>query len=204
MEKTMPDYIARRLSRHHWKLLRPVPAWDGVLYYDPLDIQLDRPLTFYRRLHHRRLGDIIYPVKSWKKDVKIWQRKHGCNAKPMFREYITITRKGTKIHLYVAQLTMHCIMGFTIADPRHWVVDHIDGDSMNNRPSNLQVITQSANLRRSEKVVEQARKNLRKIRELGNQKRNDRRVLHEGARIARRDYENGGAHPVPEEYGGRK
>ena len=154
----MPDYVARRLPRHHWKLLRPVPAWDGVLYYDPLDIQLDRPLTFYRRLHHRRLGDIIYPLKSWKKDVKIWQRKHGCNAKPMFREYITIKRKGTQIPLYVSQLTMHCIMGFTIADPRHWVVDHIDGDSMNNRPSNLQVITQSENLRRSEKVVERARR----------------------------------------------
>ena len=158
MEKTMPDYVARRLQRHHWKLLRPVPAWDGVLYYDPIDIQLDRPLTFYRRLHHRRLGDIIYPVKSWKKDVKIWQRKHGCNAKPMFREFIKIRRKGTLIPLYVSQLTMHCMMGFTIADPRHWVVDHIDGDTLNNRPSNLQVITQSENLRRSEAKREQARK----------------------------------------------
>ena len=129
----MPDYVARRLPRHHWKLLRPVPAWDGVLYYDPIDIQLDRPLTFYRRLHHRRLGDIIYPVKSWKKDVKIWQRKHGCNAKPMFREFIKIRRKGTLIPLYVSQLTMHCMMGFTI-------------------------ITQSENLRRSEAKREQARK----------------------------------------------
>ena len=154
----MPDYVARRLPRHHWKLLRPVPAWDGVLYYDPIDIQLDRPLTFYRRLHHRRLGDIIYPVKSWKKDVKKWQRKHGCNEKPMFREFIKIRRKGTLIPLYVSQLTMHCMMGFTIADPRHWVVDHIDGDTLNNRPSNLQVITQSENLRRSEAKREQARK----------------------------------------------
>ena len=153
----MPDYIARRLPRHHWKLLRPVPAWDGVLYYDPLDIQLDRPLTFYRRLHHRRLGDIIYPVKSWKKDVTSSYRKKGIRAKPMFREFIKIERKGTLIPLYVSQLTMHCMMGFTIADPRHWVVDHIDGDTMNNRPSNLQVISQSENCRRSAKVVESAR-----------------------------------------------
>ena len=169
----MEAYTERRLPKHHWKLLRPVPAWDGVLYYDPLDIQLDRPLTFYRRLHHRRLGDIIYPVKTETKDVKIWQRKQGIRAKPMIREYIKLKRKGTLIHLSTAQLTMHCMMGFTIADPRHWVVDHIDGNTLNNRPSNLQVITQSANLRRSAKVVEQARKNLRKIRELGNQKRND-------------------------------
>ena len=114
----MPDYIARRLPRHHWKLLRPVPAWDGVLYYDPLDIQLDRPLTFYRRLHHRRLGEIRYPLKSWKKDVTSSYRKKGVRAKPMFREFIKIRRKGTLIPLYVSQLTMHCMMGFTIATCR--------------------------------------------------------------------------------------
>ena len=184
MEKKMPDYIARRLPRHHWKLLRPVPAWDGVLYYDPIDIQLDRPLTFYRRLHHRRLGDIIYPVKSWKKDVKIWQRKHGCNAKPMFREFIKIRRKGTLIPLYVSQLTMHCMMGFTIADPRHWVVDHIDGDSMNNRPSNLQVISQSENLRRSEKFMECARRLGKASKGLSNAQRKAKAAERRAQRLA--------------------
>ena len=154
----MEPYTERRLPKHHWKLLRPVPAWDGVLYYDPLDIQLDRPLTFYRRLHHRRLGDIIYPVKTFKTDVQTGQRKRGIKAKPMIREEIKISHKGHFVHLRVSQLTMHCQMGFTIADPRHWVVDHIDGDTLNNRPSNLQVITQSENLRRSEAKREQARK----------------------------------------------
>ena len=200
----MPDYVARRLPRHHWKLLRPVPAWDGVLYYDPLDIQLDRPLTFYRRLHHRRLGDIIYPVMVYTEDHQISNRKKRRTQRPRFKRTIAIKRKGVTVRLACSKLTMHCIMGFTIADPRHWVVDHINGDSTDDRPSNLQVITQSENCARSELFREQMRKNLRKIRELGNQKRNDRRILHEGARIARRDYENGGAHPVPEEYGGRK
>ena len=154
----MPDYIARRLPRHHWKLLRPVPAWDGVLYYDPLDIQLDRPLTIFRRLNHRRLGEIRYPLMVYTEDRQISNRKKRMTQRPRFQRTIKIYYKGVTVHLTCSQLTMHCIMGFTIADPRHWVVDHINGDSTDDRPSNLQVITQSENCARSEAIREQARK----------------------------------------------
>ena len=154
----MPDYVARRLPRNHWKLLRPVPAWDGVLYYDPLDFELDRPLTFYRRLQHRRLGEVRYPVKVYTVDLQISNRKKRGSQRPRFQRKIKISRKGVTVHLACSNLTMHCQMGFTIADPRHWVVDHINGDSTDDRPSNLQVITQSENCRRSEAIREHARK----------------------------------------------
>ena len=47
-KKPLPDFIQRRIPRHLWNTLHPVPTWEGVLYYDPLDFQLDRPLRFLK------------------------------------------------------------------------------------------------------------------------------------------------------------
>ena len=44
LNKPLPDYIVRRLPRSRWKALEEVPTWNGVLYYDPEDLRLDRPL----------------------------------------------------------------------------------------------------------------------------------------------------------------
>ena len=44
---------------------------------------------------------------------------------------------------------MLAYMGFAVADRRHWVIDHKDGNTLNDRPSNLQVITQRENCHRS-------------------------------------------------------
>ena len=164
--KKLPDYITRRLPKSQWNKLREVPTWEGVLYYDPMDIVLDRPLTFYRRLFCPVLDDeIIYPLRSHKTNTQQGHIKHGSKRKPMYRHFISfgwmpnlLLGKDRKKILYSHTLTMLCLTGFTIADPRHWVVDHIDGNPLNDRPSNLQVISQSENCRRSEKVREQARK----------------------------------------------
>ena len=70
-------------------------------------------------------------------------------------------------------------MGFVISDPRHWVVDHIDGNPLNDQPSNLQIISQSENCKRSEKVREQARKTQKIAAELSRGLNNQQR--HEAA-----------------------
>ena len=183
--KKLPDYILRRVPRSEWNKLRDVPTWEGVLYYDPEDFKLDRPLTFYRRMYCWQLHEeIIYPMRVYETDVNSSHRNHGSNRKPMYRRYVMfkwqpnlLLGKGSTKNLYCHQLTMLCWMGFVISDPRHWVVDHIDSNPLNDRPSNLQVITQSENNRRSEKVMEQARKmqklSVELCRGLSNQQRHE-------------------------------
>ncbi len=61
---------------------------------------------------------------------------------------------GKMIRLWRSQLTVLCLTGFPIADRRHWVIDHKNGITLDDRPSNLQVITAKENLARSWRVRE--------------------------------------------------
>ena len=185
--KKLPDYILRRVPRSEWNKLRDVPTWEGVLYYDPEDFKLDRPLTFYRRMYCWQLHEeIIYPMRVFKTNTQLSRIKRGSKRKPMYRRYVMfkwqpnlLLGKGSTKNLYCHQLTMLCWMGFVISDPRHWVVDHIDGNPLNDQPSNLQVISQSENCKRSEKVREHARKTQKLSVELNRGLNNQQR--HEAA-----------------------
>ena len=124
-----------------------VPTWEGVLQYAPEDLRADRPLRFWHVFYNKRLKRTVR--------LKLQPTAHptGINMDRM-RNRIVIWDKGKRFNLYVSYLTEMCKTGFAIADRRHWVIDHIDNNSMNDRPSNLQVISQRENVRRSHKLKE--------------------------------------------------
>ena len=85
--------------------------------------------------------------------------------------------KGKIYNFLCSNLTMLCILQFRRENPHINVIEHLNGDSLDDRPSNLLLSTQSANNRRSEKVMEQARK-MQKLsvelnRGLSNQQRHE-------------------------------
>ena len=175
--------------------LEGVPGWDGVLYWCPADLPADRPLRFWRRIHnHHGTGrDVIYQLKTYtilpSSEKKALAR--GLRARP--QEVINFKFKGVLRNLSVSKLTMHCKLGFTVADPHHWVVDHINGDSLNNCPSNLQLISQSENVRRSTFCRMAMRRNVQKAAQALAAKRAReaaRRAL-DAARAARLGQEGG-------------
>lgn len=125
-----------------------LPSYEGVLLYDPEDIKEDRPARLWHYTKHRRFGDkpVLYELKPilYKYGYK------GCERniqRPRF-EY-NFSHHGHTCCLFRSHVTMLAYMGFAVADRRHWVIDHKDGNTLNDRPSNLQVITQRENCHRS-------------------------------------------------------
>lgn len=116
-----------------------VPTFEGVLKYCPDDLRQDKPLRFWRVLRLNNGKKVIFQKKPKLCEVGGFK----------WRYLYAIKLKGRSRTFLRSQLTMLCVTGFAIADPRHWVIDHINNNSMDDRPSNLQIIKQSENCSRS-------------------------------------------------------
>ena len=152
---------ARALPEQVRKRLEPVPTdpYEAFLMWDPEELRQDRPLTFYRKLKSKRFkAPVIYPLPVAVMDSHYTSRLHGNNRAPQYRRRIMTRYKGKIYTFLCSNLTMLCILQFRRENPHVNVIEHLNGDSMDDRPSNLLLSTQSANNRRSEKVMEQARK----------------------------------------------
>ena len=123
-----------------------VPSWEGVLQWAPADLKNDRNLRIWHTFRSKKFGG---------RRVRIQLRPHL----PVFqgrdilrrRAEFVFCHKGQRQQILRSYLTKLCETGFAICDRRHWVIDHKNCNTLDDRPSNLQVIKQRENLARSER-----------------------------------------------------
>ena len=123
-----------------------LPTWEGVLMYDPEDLRLNRPIRIWHVVKHNRFGTkpVRYELKP------IIERYHGSHQlRP--RCVFSFKHQGKSVKLYRAYATILAYTGFAIVDRRHWVVDHQNSITLDDRLSNVVVIEQSVNCARSER-----------------------------------------------------
>ena len=123
-----------------------VPTWEGVLQYAPVDLKEDRNLRLWHTFRSKKFGGRRVRIQL-RPNLVGYQGPHIQRQRVRFM----FRHKRQRIYLYRTRLTMLCLTGFAISDRRHWVIDHRNNNTLDDRPSNLQVITQRENLERSER-----------------------------------------------------
>ena len=144
---TLPDG-----TRLEW-----VPSWEGVLLFAPADIAADRPPRIWHTFRSKRFGGRrvrieLKPMLERYADSRNRQR-------PRVRFHFLF--KGRDKLLYRSHLTWLCYTGFKLEDPGHNVIDHDNEITIDDRPSNLQAISQLENSRRSKRYWENQKLNNR-------------------------------------------
>ena len=134
------------------KGLEWLPTWEGVLMYDPEDLRQDRPVRIWhvvtRKSKRHGVQRLRYELKPTLKINSNNYKKNNPNSlRPRCR--YSFLHKGKMIDLYRYHATMLAYFGFEPENPRLWVADHYDNNTLNDRPSNLRYIPQRENLSRS-------------------------------------------------------
>ena len=132
-----------------------LPTWEGVLMYDPEDLRQDRPVRIWhvitRKSKRHGVQRICYELKPIIKRYSNKLRFTDC-LRPRCK--FSFKHKGKTIDLYRYHATLLAYFGFEPVNPRLWVADHYDKNTLNDRISNLSYIPQSENLRRSKEYSE--------------------------------------------------
>ena len=123
-----------------------VPSWEGVLQWAPADLKNDCNLRIWHTFRSKNFGGRRVRIQL-RPHLPVYQDSDILRRRAEFKFW----HKGELVHIYRTYLTKLCETGFAICDRRHWVIDHKNENTLDDRPSNLQVITQRENCARSER-----------------------------------------------------
>ena len=135
-----------------------LPKWEGVLMFDPEDLRQDKPVRIWHVITRKSKR---HGVQRLRYELKPELKRYGNKASPTHclrpRCEYKFRHKKKLIHLYRYHATMLAYFAFEPENPRLWVADHYDKNTLNDRPSNLRYIPQRENLKRSKALEENLR-----------------------------------------------